>query len=166
MIDRLASLIDGTTTDARAGEDSGSDGGPSVGTCCTPAPSGPVQIVPASENSAQLLTGSVPTISSTGTLVVNGPFVLTDAAVGLGNGYPAGLVLEPSAATCTATAGAFPDPLPGFLLDVTPSVPLHGGRYLVPSGKMLCALYATPYPASPSGENAPALQWAGFRPYQ
>jgi hypothetical protein len=158
LMDRISALIDGTTTDAKADNDSGSDGG----ACgCAATVSGPIQTTPASENSAQLVTGNlVFGPYTTSGILATGPFILTDATTGYQNGTVAALVIEPTAATCTLPSSSYPDSLPGFLLNVTVTMPLHGARYLVPAGNMLCMMAGSPQ------ENAPEIQWAGFRPYQ
>jgi hypothetical protein len=164
LVDRITALVDGTTKDAKADQDAGSDGGSAT---CAAAPCGPVQTLPASENPSQLVTGNIVLSGSTTTAVVaTGPLVLTDAAVPGGNGgtWAGALAIEPAAPSCTGPGpGAGPDSLPGYLLTVaswgTSVAHLHGGRYFVPAGQMLCLV------SSGQGTGLPEVQWAGFRPY-
>lgn len=157
LVDHISGLLDGTTKDARADV----DGGP-----CGCTVSGPMQSIPASENPAQLARGNLSGLTGTGAIVVTGPFVLTDATsvpeqVGTVGG--AALVLQPAAAACAAPPGAA-DTSPGYVTSVLATSQMmnvvHGGRYVVPAGQMLCAFNPDPGPQF-SGE----LQWAGFAPY-
>jgi hypothetical protein len=159
LVDQIASMMDGTTKDAKADTDGGA---------CGCNVSGPIQSVPASENPAQLVRGSLASVTAAGSLVATGPFVLTDATAFSPNsnsGAWAALVLQPSAANCTALSGGA-DAAPGYLTTVETQPPLHaavhGGRYVVPAGQMLCAFNPAPANNSVVGE----LQWAGFVPYQ
>jgi hypothetical protein len=154
LIDQISGLMDGTTKDAKA-DDSGA---------CGCAVAGPIQSVPASENPAQLKFGNLGGLSgSTGSIVVNGPFVLTDATTGqVGGGQSCALVVEPSAGACAAFSSGDPGTLPGYVMTTSTSPPgVHGGRYVVPAGQMLCA-----YPGDPALGNIGNVQWAGFVPYQ
>jgi hypothetical protein len=88
--------------------------------------------------------------------LVDGPFVLTDADVGqdqLGDGWggEAELTLETSAAACAGNGTVFAQVGQVFQSSEYGTT-IHGGRYLVPAGSMLCA----------KGN----VIWAGFRPYQ
>ncbi len=70
-------------------------------------------------------------------------------------------------ASCTApTASAPADSLPGYLTGVVTNDPnyyaVHGGRYFIPAGQMLCAF--NPFGSNTGGSGE--LQWAGFVPYQ
>jgi hypothetical protein len=47
------------------------------------------------------------------------------------------------------------------LMAITVDPGVHGGRYLVPSGQMLCG-----YQQQLDVGNTGSLQWAGFVPYQ
>jgi hypothetical protein len=164
LVDHISGLIDGTTKDARADVDGGVEGG----ACgCTVSVTGPIQNVPASENPAQLTRGNLTGLSAAGSLVVTGPFVLTDAvalAVNPGVAAAASLIVQPAAATCP-TLSVAADTTPGYVSTVSVDYPaiaaIHGGRYAVPAGQMLCA-YVIP---SASNSWLGELQWAGFVPY-
>jgi hypothetical protein len=108
LVEAIATLIDGTTKDAVAGVDGGAGGSDSGACGCAVSLSGPVATTPASENTAQLASGTLTSLSSAGSIAVTGPFVLTDATTtpsgaGLSNStWGASLVVQPSAASCTA----------------------------------------------------------------
>jgi hypothetical protein len=163
MLDAIASAIDGTTRDAQADTDGGG-----ASSCC----SAPVQSVPASENPAQLVRGNtmVTATSSAGvmTLVLTGPFVLTDAAIAATYTSNVDLYVEAAASACPAPSAttvadylgrvSYVNSYPAGSTNSTALVAesIHGGRYIVPAGKMLCAVQ----------NGIPgAVQWAGFRPY-
>jgi len=159
-----------------------------AGTATSPCGCGaPVSSVPASENPTQLVTGATvwPSPHSAGGLpvpVVRGPFVLTDATlVGGSNGHAAvALLLEPASITCappdtkvfagpetgssvlaTLAMGSYPaspDPTLASTASRYAAQEIHGGRYLVREGQMLCAYELLADPAS-------QVAWAGFRPY-
>jgi hypothetical protein len=151
LVDHISGLIDGATKDARADVDAGACG-------CTV--SGPIQNTPASENPTQLKLGSFGALTTAGTMIVTGPFVLTDATGGYSGG--SALALEPTAAACTAlTVNDAPSSLPGYLMTIVSDPGVHGGRYLVPAGQMLCG-----YQPNVNVGNTGTLQWAGFVPYQ
>jgi hypothetical protein len=160
LVDHISGLLDGTTKDARADVDGG-------GACGCTTVSGQIQSTPASENPAQLTRGSLTGLSVAGSLVATGPFVLTDAtaqSVNPSTAVGASLIVQPAAATCPALSVAA-DTTPGYALTVASDYPaivaIHGGRYAVPAGQMLCAYII------PSAQNtwAGELQWAGFVPY-
>jgi hypothetical protein len=153
LVDHISGLLDGTTKDAVADVDAG-------GACGCATVSGPIQTTPASENPTQLKLGSFGALTTAGTMIVTGPFVLTDATGGYAGG--SALALEPTAAACTALAvNDAPSSLPGYLMTIVSDPGVHGGRYLVPSGQMLCA-----YQPNSNVGNTGSLQWAGFVPYQ
>jgi hypothetical protein len=127
---------------------------------------------PAPDNGAQLVRGNASGLAGggAGVILVTGPFVLTDATSGSGaqagsDAYGAFLVVQPTAASCPALTGGQPEGAPGYVATVYSTVysvqDIHGGRYLVPSGSMLCA-YGPGGPLDWIGE----VQWAGFRPYE
>lgn len=156
MLDAISMLMDGTTKDAKADTDGG------TGSCgCT----GQVQSVPASENPAQLLSGTwIQPMAGGSTILAQGPFVLTDANPGETQANLANyaLVVQASGASCPALpTGVYNEGqvAPGYIAAIGYGSfirEFHGGRYVVPSGKMLCA-YAFGYPVS--------LVWSGFKPY-
>jgi hypothetical protein len=158
MFDAISQWIDGSTKDAMAAPDGGGDDGGSCG--CTVTMAGPVQSTPASENPSQLKRGSL-VAQPTGTIIASGPFVLTDLTPGntMAGSFGANLVVQASAATCPALAGA-PENEAGYVasafMNGTVYVAVHGARYVIPAGQMLCA-YAYGMIGS--------VQWAGFQPY-
>jgi hypothetical protein len=159
MLDAIANVIDGTTQDAVAGIDGGSQSSAS-------GPQGPLQTVPASENPAQLLRGTT-SVSNVGpTVIVTGPFVLTDAMFpisSLVSGNMMSLTVATTSTGCSSTvtsATAYGDP--GLVAQIAVSGAtvngiIHGGRYFVAADQTLCAYGAT--------AGAGNLLWAGFRPY-
>lgn len=169
----IGNMMGDGAKDARADNDSG-------GSCgCT---NGPVQTVPASENPAQLRRGISPNSDGegpfvAGAIVVEGPFVLTDATVFPSststNAGNSALYIQPMASNCILNPendGGSQNPgtlgNPNFVTEVI-SAPnystdanewfwanhaVHGARYLIPAGSMLCSY-------------GPEIAWAGFRPY-
>jgi hypothetical protein len=102
-----------------------------------------------------------------GSIIATGPFVLTDATAAiptdLGGSNGAHFVVQPSAASCVALTGPLRNP--GYVATVYfgagPShAEIHGARYIVPAGQMLCA-----YPAYSNGTGYGEVLWAGFQPY-
>jgi hypothetical protein len=164
MRDVIADVLGDDTREAAAAGDAGEDSG----TCgCTVTVSGPAQNTPASENPAQLKTGSVTGVTSGGSIVVSGPFVLTDASTdpynATNNNNGASLVLQAAAPSCLPLPPSL-DSMPGLIMTVQPGSggnwAAHGARYLVPAGQMLCA-YLPPTEFAVTG----GVQWAGFVPY-
>jgi hypothetical protein len=155
VLDVIGDIVGSETHDAVAAGDAG-------GACgCTTS-------TPASENSAQMKSGSLTGLSpNTGQVVVSGPFVLTDATATSAQGFAnAALVVEANAAACNPLTGPA-DGEPGYLTAVqtygNAVVTIHGGRYFIPAGHTLCAYQL---PASAAGSGLGQLQWAGFVPYQ
>ena len=147
--------------DAVASNDDGGDAGavasPDGGSCACGA--GPTLSLPASENSGQLRKGiaSLP-IGTPSAIVVSGPFVLTDATCDYDEAI---LVVQPSGATCPALSTVDLPTVPGYLMTLgggqTWEIGVHGGRYVIAPGEMVCAYQAA--------SDEAAVQWAGFKPY-
>jgi hypothetical protein len=170
VLDVIADIVGEESHDAMAAGDAGGGGdsgggGGDAGACgCTVSLSGPVQSVPASENSAQLQRGAVQ-IGPNGSFLVSGPFILTDVTTDnfQGGAVGATLVIQPSAASCPSLPGG-PEGAPGYLLTLSATyetASAHGARYSIPAGQMLCAYIPPSTFGSPSG----TVQWAGFVPY-
>jgi hypothetical protein len=156
----LDALLDSlfVSPDAIAVVDAGIDAGaPDSGNCgCTIA-----KTITADEDSTQLLSGSWkaglqnPPVKK----IVEGPFVLTDATPGQSTGEPwttgwgfsTQLTVEPTAMACSG-GGVVLEQIGETNQNGQTGNVVHGGRFLIPSGEMLCA----------EGN----LLWAGFRPYQ
>lgn len=114
------------------------------------------QVVTADTDSKQLRQGVVSTAPGK---LIDGPFVLTDLQ-SYSSTNETTVHLVPSATTCPATAvSTFAFAHTGSYFSggyVALSSEIHGGRYFVPAGQMLCAY-------NPGGLY---VSWAGFVPYQ
>jgi hypothetical protein len=162
IMDAISEWVDSSNKDAMASDDAGTCG-------CSITLNGPAPTTPASENPAQLVQGNVSVTGAGGLILTSGPFVLTDAMPGSGmslgstgqSSTGAYLVAQSSAAKCPTIVQ--PEDVTGFLGPVlvvgATYVAIHGARYVVPAGQMLCAY--PPY----NGNGNVNVQWAGFRPY-
>ena len=114
------------------------------------------QVVTADTDSKQLRQGFISTAAAK---LIDGPFVLTDLQ-SYNSTNDTRVTLVPSAGTCpTSATTLFAFAQTGSYFSggyVALSGEIHGGRYVVPAGQMLCAY----------NPGAAYVSWAGFVPYQ
>ncbi len=140
--------------------DGGMIGDASAQSCASCTASGAVRMITADTDPEQFVGGIVEVEDSNpDTLVVTGPFVLTDAMATAGDGrlflYTLGAADNGGACADVPLADGAVARLESTSGDGD-DAEIHGARIFIPAGQLLCASRLS---------GAPALRWAGFRPY-